>query len=379
MVTVYLIRHAEAEGNLYRRGQGQFDGRVTPRGRLQIAALAERFRDVPLDALYSSDLSRTVETAGAILKYHDLPLVTDRRLREINMGCWEDVSWGNLAHENKVMIDNFSSDPDNWHVPGGERFQLVAARMAEAVEEIAAGHEEQSAAVVSHGMAIRALLCRYLNVPSREVMRVPHGDNTAVSLLRFENGRAEVVYINDNSHLDESISPFMRQTWWREKCGTEDNNLRFEPLDLALEGDFYTDCYRDAWRVSHGSDFGFEPSLYLASARLHAEANPQALMKAYRGGSLAGLVELDTLRGRDRGFGWITLCYMLPEHRDQGLGVQLIGHALSVFRNLGRKSVRLHVSVGNGRARRFYERYEFRELGREAGVAGETVLMEKTI
>ena len=43
MTTIYLIRHAEAEGNLYRRVQGHWDGQVTPRGDLQIAALAERF------------------------------------------------------------------------------------------------------------------------------------------------------------------------------------------------------------------------------------------------------------------------------------------------------------------------------------------------
>ena len=74
MTTIYLIRHAEAEGNLYRRVQGHWDGQVTPRGDLQIAALAERFRDVPVDAVYASDLRRTQDTAAAILSTHELPL-----------------------------------------------------------------------------------------------------------------------------------------------------------------------------------------------------------------------------------------------------------------------------------------------------------------
>ena len=66
MTEIYLIRHAQAEGNSYRSMQGHWDGDVTPMGRRQIALLAERFRDVKVDALYSSDLYRTRLTAAAI-------------------------------------------------------------------------------------------------------------------------------------------------------------------------------------------------------------------------------------------------------------------------------------------------------------------------
>ena len=62
--TIYLIRHAEAEGNLYRRIQGHWDGRITPRGRAQIDELAERFIYIRLSAVYSSDLQRKIFTAG---------------------------------------------------------------------------------------------------------------------------------------------------------------------------------------------------------------------------------------------------------------------------------------------------------------------------
>ena len=59
MTDIYLIRHAEAEGNLYRRAHGQYDSNLTTLGRRQLLPLAERFRDIPIDALYSSDLVRT--------------------------------------------------------------------------------------------------------------------------------------------------------------------------------------------------------------------------------------------------------------------------------------------------------------------------------
>lgn len=46
MTEIYLIRHAQAEGNLYRMMQGHWDGSVTALGMKQIDALAERFRTV---------------------------------------------------------------------------------------------------------------------------------------------------------------------------------------------------------------------------------------------------------------------------------------------------------------------------------------------
>ena len=51
MTTIYLIRHAEAEGNVYRRCHGQYDSLLTERAYQQLPYLAQRFADVPLDAV----------------------------------------------------------------------------------------------------------------------------------------------------------------------------------------------------------------------------------------------------------------------------------------------------------------------------------------
>ena len=66
MTQIYIIRHAEAEGNLYRRLHGQYDSLVTETGKAQIAALRRRFERVPVDACYASDLIRTRMTAQAV-------------------------------------------------------------------------------------------------------------------------------------------------------------------------------------------------------------------------------------------------------------------------------------------------------------------------
>ena len=144
MTRVYLIRHAEAEGNIYRRAQGWYDGAVSAKGARQIAALAERFRDEHIDALYASDLARTVATAGAITKYHDLPVITEPRLREINLGAWEDQPFGDLKHRDPEMLTYFNDDPDRWRVPGAETFPALTGRIRGVVTELAAKHDGQT-------------------------------------------------------------------------------------------------------------------------------------------------------------------------------------------------------------------------------------------
>ena len=96
MTNIYVIRHAEAEGNLYRIAQGQYNSIITERGHRQIAVLARRFEDIHVDAVYASDLYRTCATASAIYQPKGLPLRRRRDLREICVGAWEQKTWGEI-------------------------------------------------------------------------------------------------------------------------------------------------------------------------------------------------------------------------------------------------------------------------------------------
>ena len=104
MTEIYLIRHAQAEGNLYRRIHGQYDSLVTELGRRQIAALEARFAPVQIDAVYSSDLIRAMETAKAVSAPKGLPLHTTPALREVNLGVWEDACWGDAEQRDAEQL-----------------------------------------------------------------------------------------------------------------------------------------------------------------------------------------------------------------------------------------------------------------------------------
>ena len=140
MTTVYLIRHAEAEGNLYRRAHGHFNSGVTERGYRQIAALAKRFADVPVDAVYASDLVRTQTTALSITRTHGLALHIVPELREIGVGEWEDRTWAWLAQFERERLLLFNTDLARWHVSGGEDIDVVRDRTVNALHGIIAAH-----------------------------------------------------------------------------------------------------------------------------------------------------------------------------------------------------------------------------------------------
>ena len=108
MTRIYLVRHAEAEGNLYRIAHGHYNGLITARGYKQIAALQQRFEHIHIDAVYSSDLFRTRTTARAVYLPKGLPLHTDPNLREVNMGVWEGHTWQQLRMEDEERMVDFN-------------------------------------------------------------------------------------------------------------------------------------------------------------------------------------------------------------------------------------------------------------------------------
>ena len=122
---IFLVRHAEAEGNLFRVAHGQYDSTVTPQGYRQLACLRERFREERIDAVYGSDLTRTRTTASALYVPRNLPFRPLPLLREIRLGAWEQMSWGDIQRMDPQMYIDFNKRPDLWRVRGAETFSQV--------------------------------------------------------------------------------------------------------------------------------------------------------------------------------------------------------------------------------------------------------------
>lgn len=217
MTRIYLIRHAEAEGNVKRVFQGHIDADLSSNGEKQLEKLAERFAHVHLDALYASPLRRAYKTAQAVDSAQRLPITTLEGLMEINGGCWEGQPFSKLPvlfpHDNDTWVHR----PWDFAPQDGEPMRGVYTRMWETISGIARRHPGKTVGVASHGCAIRNYLCRARNWPIERLNEISWCDNTAVSIIEYRNdGQVHITMENDASHLDEELSTFAKQTWWRK-------------------------------------------------------------------------------------------------------------------------------------------------------------------
>ena len=91
MLFLYIVRHGETEWNKEGRIQGRLNSDLTSKGKKYAKLLGERLKDTEFAHLISSPSGRTLETAQLIKGNRDLPVVTDERIMEMNLGSWQGM------------------------------------------------------------------------------------------------------------------------------------------------------------------------------------------------------------------------------------------------------------------------------------------------
>ncbi|MCD7918577.1 MAG: bifunctional histidine phosphatase family protein/GNAT family N-acetyltransferase [Clostridiales bacterium] len=379
MTRIYIIRHAEAEGNLYRRIQGQYNSAVTQRGRRQIAALRQRFAKTPVDAVFTSPLYRAMETGRAVSDQQGVPLYRDRGLIEINMGQWEDMPFGEAMELAPETMRRFrSADPAYQPPRWGEDYQQLQARQIAAYLRLAKEQEGKTIACVSHSMAIRIFLCWCHGWPLERLKDVPRSDNTGVSLVELEGGAPRILWEADACHLPGELSTLGKQTWWKGSRGISEANLWFRNWDPVGERQLYLQFRQDAWRQIHGTA-PFDGEGFYRVALAAAQYDPRSVRVAMHGKRIVGMLQLDLERDAAKRVGFVPFCYLCPPYRGNGLGVQLLGEAVSVCRPLGRERLRLRCSPVNEYGKRFYRANGFYYIGPAKDSRVPLDLLEKRI
>ena len=370
MTRIYLVRHAESEGNLYRRMHGHYNSGVTELGRAQLEALRQRFADIPIDAVYSSDLYRTMLTASVICLPKQLPLYTDPRLREVFVGPWEDRPFGEVYQTHPEQMYHFMFEPDLWRLEGADTFRGLAQRGISALTDIAKANPKKTVAVCAHSYIINAILCGLFYGYDSYGM-IGRSENTAVSLLRWDGTGFHLEFKHDASHLNGTD---LRRTRWRPASGT--GEFYFRPL---TDIDLYIKFRKDAWQVVYGNTADFNGPGFWMDAQRTIGPDPNAMVAAYLGSTPAGMIQLSPARDAKRGVGYIPFLYLREPYRNKGLGIQLIGHAVSFYRALGRTRLQLSVAHTNAHGLAFYKKFGFYPAGKHHGLYGNLILMEKDI
>jgi probable phosphoglycerate mutase len=161
---IYLARHGETDFNAERRVQGQLDVPLNRRGHEQAEALRSLLAGVPLDAIYTSPLSRNITTAAIIAEGR--PIRVLGTLTERSQGRFQGLLADSAADFARRMTDPRDG------LDGGETTFELLARARQALGSVRRLHESGSVLVVGHFLTNQMLLRELLRIPTRQAMQI---------------------------------------------------------------------------------------------------------------------------------------------------------------------------------------------------------------
>lgn len=238
MLNLLLTRHGKAAAEGVMLG-GQLDVPLTLEGRAEAERLADRLHGIRIDRIVSSPMARALETAQVVARGR--PIEIDERLRELDYGRWEGLTYAEIEARDPDLRARWEADPASVCAPQGECGNDVAARVRGFLTDLLAaelpsierpaadastggrhspdpggsrGRVSEAAAeaagerrvlVVAHGTLDRILMCVALAIPIRDYRRRLISDRVGLSVLRYENGddidQAQLILANDVAHL----------------------------------------------------------------------------------------------------------------------------------------------------------------------------------
>lgn len=208
-MTLYLIRHGRQSSRLC-----NVDVDLSEAGFRQAALAGERLFPESIQAVYSSDLIRAVQTAQAANLYWNVEHMIMPELREISFGEMEGMSDQEIGIVFKEFKEKEARMEEDLPYPGGECAEDVAARALPALMEIVnSGYER--VAVVTHGGVIRAVTAQILHMPMAKWRLLGRDlENCSITRLKWEPQyqRFRLEQFNDYAHL-QPYPELLRKNW----------------------------------------------------------------------------------------------------------------------------------------------------------------------
>ncbi|MFJ8794331.1 bifunctional RNase H/acid phosphatase [Streptomyces sp. NPDC102462] len=202
--TLVLLRHGETPLTPQKRfsGSGGSDPSLSDVGREQArrvaAALARRGT---VQAIVSSPLARTRETAAIVADRLGLDVAVADGLRETDFGAWEGLTFGEVRERHPDDLNAWLADPEARPTGGGESFAATAARIAVTRDELVTAYARRTVLLVTHVTPIKTFVRLALGAPPESLFRMELSAASLSAVAYYTDGNASVRLFNDTSHL----------------------------------------------------------------------------------------------------------------------------------------------------------------------------------
>jgi len=202
MTNLYIVRHVQSKWNIERRFQGSKDIEVSEFGKLQGDLLATFFNDIHIDICYSSPLKRTEYTANSICYGKDIDIIFDNRIVELNGGIWEGQLLDELSEKYPKEFDIWHNSPWDFYVEDSEKMSDVFKRTNNFLKDILTIHKDKTVVIVSHGWALKNIICNALNLDIHSINEFNLAENAGVTNITINEFGRNLLYFSRTDFLD---------------------------------------------------------------------------------------------------------------------------------------------------------------------------------
>ena len=196
VTTIYLIRHAECQGNIENKLSGIVDFKLTEKGKKQAKLLASKLKRFRITEVYSSPLSRAVDTARTVMNecnINSVNIVND--LHEIYYGvcdgmCWTDIN----KNYPKIKIEWKEVHHYPIGIPNQENFIELQKRIKDCIFKITNDN-------LGKKIAISSFLCFVKKLNIEECNKLKQQENTSYSVLEYKDEKFSLIEEAKSEHL----------------------------------------------------------------------------------------------------------------------------------------------------------------------------------
>ena len=211
MTTVIFVRHGQSTANLERVFAGHTDAPLTDLGHKQAKNTAKFLQNYPICAIYSSDLTRSMQTAAPTAGLHNLPIIPDRELREIFAGEWEGRAYQELVEKFDKSFTVWRTDCGRAHPEGGESTLELGTRIYREVDRLMELHRGKCFAIFTHATPIRLMRAKWEGYPPEELRNIDFCANASVSVVEYDDdGNANVLLCGYDEHQGDIATRFVK-------------------------------------------------------------------------------------------------------------------------------------------------------------------------
>ncbi len=209
MTTLLLVRHGLSFANREKFFAGQADVPLLPMGQLQARATGAFLREhYAAHKVYASDLVRAGETGQILAEILGCPLETDKGLREIYAGAWQEKTFDYLTEHYPEGYGVWRQDIGKAQCPQGESVAEMGLRVREALTRICRDNPGKTLVIATHATPIRAMESWAKFLDFSRMGELPWVSNASVTELFYEDGVWQLGKVSQDAHLQDLRTVF---------------------------------------------------------------------------------------------------------------------------------------------------------------------------